>query len=237
MAHLKIFVLALIVGVCVAVDFGGRPLPLSDDGQPGCRTRREFGRFWRNHEDPSRYWECTAWATGAEVRHCPQFTRFQEEWQTCVPEHLWNWSPPLSPPSRPGDAVNPCEPLDLSTPCPPNGGPTPCPPCPDETTTVVCPPCPPEDPGTPENPPPEEAVCWGPPPANGGLSCTAPSCSFDEMNRNLLFPSRTPTQFFRCAGVGFPVIINCAPGTCFDFVQQVCVHPRDWSNSCSASFF
>ncbi|XP_055693627.1 uncharacterized protein LOC129796010 [Lutzomyia longipalpis] len=235
MAHLELLFFALCISAVICVDFGGRPLPLNDDGQPGCRTRREFGRFWRNHQDPSRYWECTAWAVGAEVRHCPQYTQFQEEWQTCVPEHMWQWSPPMSPPSRPTDTVNPCEPLDLPAPCPT----TPCPPCPPDgtTTTTACPPCPPDPETPPEEPPPDNGLCFGPPPANGGLSCLPPTCTADEMARNLLFPSRTPTRFYRCAGIGFPVTIECAPGTCFHFAHQVCVNPQDWENSCSASFF
>ncbi|XP_059607769.1 uncharacterized protein LOC132255672 [Phlebotomus argentipes] len=225
MAHFGLLVLGLCVGIGVAEGFGGRPMPQSGDGQPGCRTRGEFGRLWRNHEDPTRYWECVAWAQGAEVRHCAPYTQFQEEWQTCVPEHLWQWSPPMSPPSRPTDTVNPCQPLDL---------PTPCPPCPEDTTTTLCPPCP-EQP--PEEPPPDNQLCVGPPPSNGGLSCTVPVCSADEFNRNVLFPSRTATQFYQCAGIGLPVARACAPGTCFDFAQQVCVQPQFWSNACSASFF
>ncbi|XP_055705685.1 peritrophin-55-like [Phlebotomus papatasi] len=236
MAQLGLIIFALCLGASVAVDFGGRPLPQSDeDGQPGCRTRREFGRFWRNHEDPTRYWECVAWAQGAESRNCPPFTQFQEEWQTCVPEHLWQWSPPLSPPSRPTDTVNPCEPLDLPTPCPPGQTTTPCPPCPPEgETTTLCPPCPDVP---PEEPPPGEPQCVGPPPITGGLSCNVPACTIDEFNRNVLFPSLTPTQFYQCAGVGFPVVMPCSPGTCFQFEQQVCVHPSNWTNTCSSAIF
>lgn len=76
------------------------------------------------------------------------------------------------------------------------------------------------------------SICPGAPPSaygNGILDCEPPSCTAAGSD---LIPSPDPTKFFQCAGPGFSAEMKCAPGTCFSLQFQVCVHPRDWTDSC-----
>lgn len=118
------------------------------DGQPGCRTRYEFTRFWRNNHQSGQYWECVSFGVPATIRNCPPATLFQDYWQTCVPETMYQWTPTYDAPSSPGDLVGPCQDwVENSV--------TECPPCVVETTTTttLCPPCEIDSPGRePEHP-------------------------------------------------------------------------------------
>lgn len=100
----------LILLICIlAMSVSGQlnnnfqPPVAADDGRPGCATRYEFRRLWRNNLLPEQYWQCTQWQVPAQVRYCPVATRFQDAWQTCVPFKRWEWMPYFSPPTRPGD--------------------------------------------------------------------------------------------------------------------------------------
>lgn len=75
-------------------------------------------------------------------------------------------------------------------------------------------------------------ICPGAPSSsygNGLLGCTRPVCLASGGG---LRPSADPTKFFVCAGLNIDYEMSCAPGTCFSYEYQVCVHPRDWTDDC-----
>uniref|UniRef100_A0A7G3ATC8 Putative mucin-2-like bombus impatiens n=1 Tax=Lutzomyia longipalpis TaxID=7200 RepID=A0A7G3ATC8_LUTLO len=69
-----------------------------NDGRPGCMTRYEFKRFWRNRLDNSVFFNCTVWGE-SRVIACPPGTLFQEAWQTCVPANRFQETPFYDPPT------------------------------------------------------------------------------------------------------------------------------------------
>lgn len=126
---LVICVLTTVTGQVANGNNGEIPvLVADDDGQPGCATRFEFRRLWRNNLVPEQYWECTEWQRPARLRYCPVATRFQDAWQTCVPANKWEWMPFFDPPTRPGDEKyhEQCEEVIIETPdeCKPTEGTT-----------------------------------------------------------------------------------------------------------------
>ena len=83
--------------------------PAEYNGMPGCNSRYEFRRLWRNNFIPEQYWECVSWGQPAASRNCPPATRFQDAWQTCVPYNQWEWTPYSDPPTKPCEQVNECD--------------------------------------------------------------------------------------------------------------------------------
>lgn len=82
----------------------------------------------------------------------------------------------------------------------------------------------------------ETGVCPGAAPtayAPGTMDCKAIGCSRDQYFNETLYPTRNPQTFWQCANVGWIEEMPCAPGTCFDFKKQVCVHSYDWVNHCT----
>ena len=78
-------------------------------------------------------------------------------------------------------------------------------------------------------------ICPGAPSSaygNGLLGCTKPICIVAGGG---LRPSPDPTKYYQCAGPSISYEMKCAPGTCFSFEYQVCVHPRDWIDNCQRS--
>lgn len=78
-------------------------------------------------------------------------------------------------------------------------------------------------------------VCPGAPSTSYGggmLGCVRPICIVAGGG---LLPSPDPTKYFVCAGPSLNYEMSCAPGTCFSFQYQVCVHPRDWVDTCQRS--
>lgn len=69
--------------------------------------------------------------------------------------------------------------------------------------------------------------------APGTMDCNPVSCSQAEYLSETLYPTRNPASFWQCANVGWIEEMPCAPGTCFDFKKQVCVHAADWVNHCN----
>lgn len=67
----------------------------------------------------------------------------------------------------------------------------------------------------------------------GTMDCLPVECNDEQYWSNTLFPTRNPRTFFQCANQANVVEMPCAPGTCFDFRQQVCIHARDWVNQCN----
>ncbi|XP_059622888.1 mucin-2-like [Phlebotomus argentipes] len=341
-----------------------------NDGQPGCFIRYEFTRLWRNNFDQHAFWRCERWGEGAVRHECPPFTSFQDFWQTCLPNDVWEWTPYSDPPTRPDEEIlDQCEPIENPTPCPTNppittptpdwnttttdegewnttttdggewnttttdggewnmtttdsgewnttttdsgewnttttdggewnttttdsgewnttttdggewnttttdsgewnttttdGGewnttqtpdfstsPNENESTPDPTTTTpgsscptcppTCPTCPPET-TTPSIPtPPEEGetpkqLCPGAEPHQyvpGNHSCTAPTCTYDQWLDGTLYPTLSPVEFYQCGPEGYLYTMPCAPGTCFSYDHQVCVHFRDWVYQC-----
>ena len=68
----------------------------------------------------------------------------------------------------------------------------------------------------------------------GTMSCFRPECTLEQWLNGTLYPTRDPNFFFQCGpGTGNLYTMPCAPGTCFSFRHQVCVHVRDWQNDCA----
>lgn len=67
------------------------------DGQPKCLTEAEFGRRWRNNEDPTRYWQCQG-LNDALSYVCPTEYLYQDHMQGCVYYSHWIWTLPFDPP-------------------------------------------------------------------------------------------------------------------------------------------
>lgn len=79
-------------------------------------------------------------------------------------------------------------------------------------------------------------VCDGAPAtayAPGTMDCNAIPCTQTQYLNETLYPTRNPRTFWQCANVGWIEEMPCAPGTCFDFEKQVCVHAADWVNYCA----
>lgn len=112
-----VFIVVLgALGVGMGVD-----LVAEHDGQPGCFIRYEFERLWRNNFDQHAFWRCELWGVGAIRHDCPPHTSFQDSWQTCLPNDMWQWTPYSEPPTRPEEEVlDQCEPIESPTPCPTN---------------------------------------------------------------------------------------------------------------------
>lgn len=67
----------------------------------------------------------------------------------------------------------------------------------------------------------------------GTMSCFRPQCTISQWQEGTLYPTRDPTHFYQCGpGTNNLFTMPCAPGTCFSFRHQVCIHPRDWQNDC-----
>lgn len=78
-------------------------------------------------------------------------------------------------------------------------------------------------------------ICPGAPSdryGSGKIGCTRPVCL---VSGGGLRPSPDPTKYFVCAGPNISYEMRCAPGTCFSFEYQVCVHARDWTDDCHRS--
>lgn len=203
------------------------------DGQPGCAIRYEFRRQWRNNFNPENFWECTRWREAATQRNCPPFTRFQESWQTCVPENQWEWTPYMEPPTRPGSGqVEECDELETDTcecpdptpPTPPTADP------PVDTTTPIIPTEGPDDKARLPCPGASDEQNG----AVGEMSCFKPECTMQQWLDGTLYPTEDPTHFFQCGpGTGNIFRMPCGPGTCFSFRHQVCIHIRDWFPDCA----
>ena len=67
----------------------------------------------------------------------------------------------------------------------------------------------------------------------GPLSCSAPVCTEEAWVQNIHYPTRNPKEFFQCHSPEILKVMPCAPGTCFHYIKQVCVHPVDWINPCN----
>lgn len=79
-------------------------------------------------------------------------------------------------------------------------------------------------------------ICQGSEPANstpGTMACSEPVCTESVWKNGTLYPTPDPTKFFQCHSPKILSTMPCAPGTCFDFKKQVCVHPIDWVNVCA----
>ncbi|XP_055697274.1 integumentary mucin C.1-like [Phlebotomus papatasi] len=117
-------------------------------------------------------------------------------------------------------------PTDTTPPCT-TTSPKPCTTCPTDPT---------RPPPTPE-PFPVDGECPGAAQHQyeaGPHSCEPPPCTAEQWLKGTLLPTRDPTKFFQCGpGVGNLFIMPCAPGTCFSFDHQVCVHNYDWKNPCT----
>lgn len=228
---------ALLLLLCVTANAYPRWQLSTTDGQPGCRTRYEFTRLWRNNLAPHQFWECTNFGVPAAVRECPPGTFFQDSWQTCVPEALFEWTPAYNPPSQPGDIFSPCQPFEPEhsvtecppcvTVCPPCEYTTICPPC--VTTTTLCPPC---DTTTLCPPCPDDGNGGG---GGGGdeggdgnrsesssESNEIPfDCSPERMGIRWQGPS--DLSYWECSSIfGSPTLHTCTAGA-FSFVQQTCL--------------
>lgn len=66
----------------------------------------------------------------------------------------------------------------------------------------------------------------------GTMDCNALTCTQNQYLNGTLYPTRNPQTFWQCANIGWIEEMPCAPGTCFDYHQQVCVHVVDWVNQC-----
>lgn len=78
-------------------------------------------------------------------------------------------------------------------------------------------------------------VCDGAPDSAyvpGELDCAAPACTEEQYWANTHFATSNPRTFWQCPGISWVQEMPCAPGTCFSFTHQVCVHARDWVNQC-----
>uniref|UniRef100_A0A1B0D0Y4 Chitin-binding type-2 domain-containing protein n=1 Tax=Phlebotomus papatasi TaxID=29031 RepID=A0A1B0D0Y4_PHLPP len=164
--------------------------------------------------------------------------------------------------TEPSTTTTPCptESSTTTTPClTESSTTTPCPteipttttPCQTEpSTTSTATPCPTEPSLTPTIPPhhPEQTTTTTPPNPSGNCpgaqdgqyapgphSCAPPPCTWDQWQDEKLYPTRDPTKFYQCGpGVGNLYVMPCAPGTCFSFDVQGCVHVYDWKNPCTS---
>lgn len=66
----------------------------------------------------------------------------------------------------------------------------------------------------------------------GTMDCNSLPCTEVQYKNETLYPTRNPATFWQCANIGWIEEMPCAPGTCFDFQKQVCVHAADWVNYC-----
>lgn len=198
------------------------------DGQPGCRTRYELTRLWRNNHDSHSYWMCSTLGEAAVSISCAPGTSFQDHWQTCVPSSSYEWTPAFNPPSSPDDdwmensvtECPPCEPITeapVTTLCPPCPEVTTiCPPCPEVPT--LCPPCPPEDNGNSEDTQTEGSVD-----TQDSSEETQSSFVCTEERLGTRWPSDSSDSYWECPGLmQEPFLINCPPGFEFNFVRQMC---------------
>lgn len=187
------------------------------NGQPGCRTRYEFTKLWRNNHQPSMYWECVEVGQAAVSRDCPPETLFLDYWQTCVPGSRYEWTPPYDPPSSPGDTISPC--LD-------NTGFTESPICccnstdttvimPQTSTTTLSPP-------TTTLSPPTTTVIASTTTEAAEVTETPFICTADRMG--LRWAGDTENTYWECYGLyEDPFLISCPPGFRFNFPLQTCV--------------
>lgn len=187
------------------------------DGQPGCRSRFEFTKFFRHNINSNEFWECVRWDQPAQVRTCPPFTFFQDSWQTCVAERVFEWTPRIDPPTSALDNIQACEPVMQDvTEFPP------CPECPDCSTCGPCNETP--DPET-ECPPCQEieettTEGAGLPPVSDTPIFT---CTSERMGT--LWPNvDNPFSYYRCDALHtLPSEIPCHQGTRFVFAAQICM--------------
>lgn len=66
----------------------------------------------------------------------------------------------------------------------------------------------------------------------GNMDCNPIACTNQQYLAETLYPTRNPRTFWQCANINWIEEMPCAPGTCFDFNKQVCVHAADWVNHC-----
>ncbi|CRK88743.1 CLUMA_CG002640, isoform A [Clunio marinus] len=69
-------------------------------------------------------------------------------------------------------------------------------------------------------------------------TCPAPNCNIGA-NTQYVFPHPDPTMFWQCERTlengeyGWRTIErNCGCMTLFNYAEQACIHPRDWSPDC-----
>lgn len=84
---------------------------------------------------------------------------------------------------------------------------------------------------------------WGPvvpfPDAdpNHPTSCPTPTAQCnDPASRNILFPMSDSARFYQCSSVGgvwSPQVMECQCGTLFDYFNQRCEFPWDWTPFCA----
>lgn len=173
------------------------------DGQPGCRTRYELNRLWRHNVNPSIYWKCTRQGVAAVCTACPPSTFFLEHWQTCVPQSMYEWTPPYNPPSSPMDNDDLCGVCPPCAPVPPNTTFSP-----PETTSIVI-----ETTTVPTTTEVVEIVTEAPTPFICG-----------EERMGLRWPGETGNTYWECYILNEdPFLISCPPGFRFDFDQQTCI--------------
>lgn len=67
----------------------------------------------------------------------------------------------------------------------------------------------------------------------GTINCSAPICTNEIIQQNLLFAHYDPTKFYQCAPGLIYYEMSCGSKTCFDFEKQVCVHAAQWNNQCT----
>lgn len=162
------------------------------DGQPGCQTRYEMNRLWRNNLHPDMYWECRTLGEAAVGRRCAPSTFFLDHWQTCVPGSMYETTPTYDPPSSPESCVD-------------------CPPCGPEiqstTTTVVV---------STTTPATTTTTLIETTEAPVPFICTA-----DRMGLRWAGDTQT-TYWECYGLNEDPFLISCPPGFVFDFNQQTC---------------
>lgn len=216
-----------------------RPPVLADhDGRPGCQTRYEFRRLWRNNLVPDQYWECRRWNERAEVRYCPMATRFQDSWQTCIPITQWEWTPYIEPPTRAGvPSPYECEELIIDPPEECNPTTTTSTVAPTGTTTMSTGSTTTETGVTDSTAQPEIIKCAGAHPwqhSSGELECNQgpPSerCSIFIINRRV--PTTNPYVFYECNYPNQWVRRTCSNDKCYDPSVRSCVTPLIWRNRC-----
>lgn len=179
------------------------------DGQPGCRTRYEFTKLWRNNLERGQYWECVNIGQAAVARHCPPSTAFLDHWQTCVPDSMYEWTPPYDPPSSPGVALNPCWDLaETGDSC-------------NSTDPCCC------DPITPTTTVPvistTTMMTTTTTTTQAQETTTQASfiCTADRLG--LRWSGPDSNTYWECYGLmEEPFLISCPPGFVFDFVRQTC---------------
>ncbi|XP_058821362.1 uncharacterized protein LOC131683408 [Topomyia yanbarensis] len=70
------------------------------DGRPDCNAVEMSQRFWRNHWDPTAYWECETANAPATARRCPTEGMFDSAQLTCINWADWTWTETCKPPSK-----------------------------------------------------------------------------------------------------------------------------------------